>query len=116
VLKLFDLGGWFGCRGCGQLAYRSQSQGAWERSLVRARRIRQRLGADGDAGDPLPPRPKWMRRQTYQALVAEVQALEAIPPTAWITDGRGVALGVRRSRMGAKGRCRWWPGRNHRAA
>jgi hypothetical protein len=106
----------FKCRRCGNLANRSQSQGAWVRALQRARRIRQRLGADGGAGDPMPPRPKGMRQRTYRALVAEVRALEAIPPTAWLTDGHRVALGIRRDRMGGKQRCRWWPSCNHRAA
>jgi hypothetical protein len=116
VAKLYDVaGGWFTCRICGRVANRSQSQGAFERSLLRARKIRQRLGAAGSVGDALPPKPKWMRWQTYEALVAEVQALEALPPTAWLTDGHHIALGVRRSTMGAKGRCRWWPGRNYRA-
>jgi hypothetical protein len=117
ALKLFDVkGGVFGCRRCEGLANRSQSQGAWERALLRARKIRRRLGAEGDAGAPLPSRPKGMRWRTYEALVAEAKALEALPLGAWLTDGRGVALGVRRSTMGAKGRCRWWLSRNRRAA
>lgn len=112
ALKLFDIGGRFTCKRCGDLANRSQSQGAWERALQRARRIRQRLGTDGSAGDPLPPRPKAMRWRTYQELVAELKVLEALPLGAWLSDGRRVALGIRRSPMGAKGRCRWWPSRN----
>lgn len=113
VAKLYDAaGGRFECRHCGRVANRSQSQGAWVRALQRARRIRQRLGADGCAGDPLPPRPKAMRWRTYRALCDELTALEKIPLTGWLSDGHNVALGIRRSPMGAKGRCRWWPSRN----
>jgi hypothetical protein len=113
--KLFDaMGGRFLCRHCGGLANRCQSEGAWARALRRAAKLRHYCGGSGDVSAPFPERPKHMRRCVYKALRAEAEQLEALPAEAWLTDGRHVALGIRRSAMGASRR-RWWPARNHRA-
>jgi hypothetical protein len=110
--KLFDAtGGRFLCRHCGGLANRCQSEGAWARALRRAAKLRRYCGGSGDVSAPFPERPKHMRRCVYEALRAEAGQLESLPESAWLSDGRDVALGVRRGTMGASKR-RWWPARN----
>lgn len=113
--KLYDAGtGRFACKRCLRLAHRSQRQKTWRRALARAAKIRSYLASNSSPADPFPERPKRMRRAVYDGLRAEAERLEALPAEAWLTDGRHVALGIRRSAMGASRR-RWWPARNHRA-
>jgi hypothetical protein len=112
--KLYDCDGRFACKRCLRLAHRSQRQKTWARALARAAKIRSYLASNSSPADPFPERPKRMRRAVYDGLRAEAERLEALPPEAWLTDGRHVALGIRRSAMGASRR-RWWPARNHRA-
>lgn len=103
--------GRFACKRCLRLAHRSQRQKTWRRALARAAKIRGYCGGGGGPADPFPSRPKRMRRAVYEALRVEAGQLESLPENAWLSDGRKVALGVRRGTMGASRR-RWWPGRN----
>ena len=49
------------------LAYRSQSEDAMGRALRRSRKALRRLGGTGDMDEVLYlPKPKWMRRATYE--------------------------------------------------
>jgi hypothetical protein len=82
VDKLHAAGRYFLCRHCYRLAHASQSEGARDRTLRRANKIRQRLGGDPDLVAPFPPKPRGMWRRTYerlreQAFTAEMLADEA---------------------------------------
>jgi hypothetical protein len=58
--------------GAYRLAYVSQNGSAMDRSHGRLARLHRKLGGDyGHCDDPLPARPKWMRRRTYERLWAE---------------------------------------------
>jgi hypothetical protein len=60
--------GSFACRHCRQLAYDSQNDSGWRRSINQARVARMKLGASANLTEPLPERPKGMHRRTYRRL------------------------------------------------
>ena len=68
VAKLYGPGRYYLCRHCYRLAHTSQSEGAWERTLRRARKIRQRLGGSPSLATPIPLKPKGMWWRTYERL------------------------------------------------
>lgn len=62
-------------RGAYRLAYASQKESEMERSHARLARLHRKMGGDyAYADDPPPCRPKWMRRHTYNRLVADWEA------------------------------------------
>jgi hypothetical protein len=63
VAKLYEQGYYFLCRHRYRLAHASQSEGAWDRALRRANKIRQRLGSDPGMAAP--------RSRTAEGHVAE---------------------------------------------
>ncbi len=82
VSKLYGPGRYFLCQHCYRLAHASQSEAAWDRTMRRANKIRQRLGGEPGMAAPFPPKPKRMWRRTYerlceQAFDAEMRADEA---------------------------------------
>jgi hypothetical protein len=68
VAKLSGPGRYFLCRHSYRLAHASQSEGARERALRRANKVRQRLGGDAGMAAPFPSKPKGMWRRTYERL------------------------------------------------
>jgi hypothetical protein len=87
VVKLYAEGRYFLCRHCYRLANASQSESAYDRTLRRANKIRQRLGGEAGMAAAFPPKPKGMWRRTYerlreQAFEAELRANEAFILTA----------------------------------
>jgi hypothetical protein len=58
----------FACRHCSRLAYASQQESAHERGLLKAQRIRVRLGGTANMLDDYPEKPKGMHWQTYERL------------------------------------------------
>src|SRR5215468_4100529 len=65
------------CRKCWALKYQSQYETPAFRMLERARKIRRRLGKSGGAGDPLPPKPRYMHWKKYRGLEWLVFRLES---------------------------------------
>ena len=66
-----------GCRHCLQLAYDSQQDSGWHRSLHRAISARLKLGGSAILAEPLPGKPKGMHWRTYDRLYARAAEREA---------------------------------------
>jgi hypothetical protein len=83
-------------RGAYGLVYSSQSEDAIMRAHRRAARVHGRLGSDERlACAPAPPRPRGMRRVTYERLVAQLDEAETALDKAHM-DGALRILGWRR--------------------
>jgi hypothetical protein len=72
---LYVCDGALACRCCHGLDYRSRH--VLHRALIRAAKLRRKLGAAPGLLAPLPPRPRRWRRDYYARLIAELVAAEA---------------------------------------
>src|SRR6516165_8782909 len=77
VTKLYNAGRLFACRHCSRLAYASQQESAHERGLLKAQRIRMRLGGSASMLDDFPEKPKGMHWRTYERLCRVHDAAQA---------------------------------------
>jgi hypothetical protein len=77
VTKLYYAGCLFACRHCSRLAYASQQESAHERGLLKAQRIRMRLGGSASMLDDFPEKPKGMHWRTYERLCRVHDAAQA---------------------------------------
>ena len=68
VGKLYGPGRYYLCRHCYRLCHASQNEGTWDRTLRRARKVRQRLGGGPSLAAPVPLKPKGMWGRTYERL------------------------------------------------
>jgi hypothetical protein len=66
VTKLYHAGRLFACRHCSRLAYASQQESAHERGLLKAQKIRMRLGGSANMLEDFPEKPKGMHWRTYK--------------------------------------------------
>jgi len=63
---------------CHRAVYASQKNDQIGRKRLAASKLRLlQLGGLPDINEPMPPKPKWQRRKTYQRITNEIQALEA---------------------------------------
>jgi hypothetical protein len=70
-----------------QVAYRSQFQGASDRAYLGKERIKSRLIGDLDPAEwDLPPKPKWMRWETYSRYVERFDEYERMLDQASISS------------------------------
>ncbi len=105
VAKLYGPGRYFLCRHCYRLAYASQSEGPWDRTLRKANKIRMRLGGDPGMAAPFPQRPKGMWGRTYDRLRDNTFEAEMLADQIFV---------IRTERLlarldGAKRKRRFWP-------
>jgi hypothetical protein len=77
TVRLFCHYGNYACRHCHRALYASQQNDQFGRKRLAAAKLRLELGSIPDSNEPMPPKPKWTRRRTYQRIRHEIQALEA---------------------------------------
>jgi len=78
AIRLFARYGNYACRHCHKLAYASQQCDRNGRKRLQASKLRLlQLGDLPNINEPLPRKPKWTRRTTYQRICNEIQNLEA---------------------------------------
>jgi hypothetical protein len=71
------LHGTYACRFCHRAQYLPQKQKTASRKRLAATKLRLKLRGWPDIREPMPSKPKWTRRRTYQRICNEIQALEA---------------------------------------
>jgi hypothetical protein len=77
AIRLFARYGTYACRYCHRALYASQKYNQIGRKRLQASKLRLQLGGFPDMSEPVPSKPKWTRRRTYQRMRNHIQALEA---------------------------------------
>jgi|ERR1019366_596219 hypothetical protein len=67
---------YYGCRHCYQLGYDSRNQNEKRRAVLKAQRIRRRLGGSPSLYDPFPEKPHGMWWRTYHKLKERAEQAE----------------------------------------
>ena len=78
ITKLHLSHRYFLCRHCNKLAYASQYEQPWQRTLRRANKLAHRIGIDVEIGDPFPEKPKGMWTRTYSCFLDEILHAELL--------------------------------------
>ena len=78
VAVLYSPGRYFACRSCGGLGYVSQKEGAGDRALAEADKLRKRLGWPAGIANPKGGKPKGMHWETYLRLKGQHDRLVLI--------------------------------------
>jgi hypothetical protein len=76
AIRLFYKHGNWACRCCHRALFASQKQPSNGRKRLKACHLRLQLGGLPDISEPLPIKPKWTHRKTYQRMRTQIQALE----------------------------------------
>jgi hypothetical protein len=74
---VFGKYGSYACRHCQRALYASQKNNQVGRKRLQASKLRLDLGGLPDINESFPPKPKWIRRKTYQRMRSQIQTLEA---------------------------------------
>ncbi len=89
VAVLYGAGVRFLCRHCYGLPYGSQCEGAIDRMMRKARKIRARLGASDDLDEPVWEKPKGMHWETFERLTNQSEHIaEAVDMAIFNHFGR----------------------------
>jgi hypothetical protein len=84
--RLFLRYGHLACRHCHKLSYASRQCDHITRKRLAASKLRLKcLGGLPSITEPLPPKPKWQRKRTYQRIANQIQSLEAKAKTQHCT-------------------------------
>lgn len=91
IAVLYGSGPRFLCQPCSGVVYASKNESYIDRMMRKARKIRLRLGGTDDLSLPIPDKPKFMHRDTYQRmvqknLIASQTYTEAIARKLRMTD------------------------------
>src|SRR5262249_30052694 len=77
AIRLFARHGHVACKWCLRASYASQQRDSNGRKCLTASKLRLKLGGCPDITEPIPAKPKWTRRRTYQRIRNEIRSLEA---------------------------------------
>jgi len=77
AIRVFGKYGDYACRHCQRALYASQKNNQVGRKRLQASKLRLDLGGLPDINESFPPKPKWIRRKTYQRMRSQIQTLEA---------------------------------------
>lgn len=81
------------CRKCWNLAYQTQNEDPASRAIMKAGKLRKRLGGSECTEDPFPDKPKGMHWRTYERLRSKGEALdERAEYLGWTRLGRLLGL------------------------
>jgi hypothetical protein len=99
VAKLYGAGPLFACRRCYRLGYAVQRGGPMDRAHHNLARLHRKLSAEYDGPDLLPPKPKWMRWNTYSRIAAQIETGQERLDVAFVIGAQRLLTRIDRSRQ-----------------